>query len=209
MWSVKVIEEAFDTDLTWLGIYPHKMTGLIGVITAPLVHADFKHLTSNSVPMLILGVGLFYFYRGIAYRVFFLSYFITGFLVWFGAREAYHIGASGVVYGLASFIFFSGIIRRDPKLMAVSLMVIFLYGSMIWGIFPFIPDISWESHLSGGISGFLLTIYFRHLGPQRDSFNWEDDEDNPEEYEFEKPEEKIKDETTINYFYTGKKTLLE
>jgi len=177
IWLVKIFELANGTSFYYLGIYPWKMKGLIGIVTAPLIHADLKHLTNNTVPFLILAVGTFYFYRPLGYRIFFLVWLMTGLWVWCGAREAYHIGASGIVYGLASFLFFSGVMRRIPELAAISLVVIFLYGSMIWGIFPFIPDISWESHLSGGVAGLILAFLYRHDGPQPKKYEWEVDED--------------------------------
>lgn len=175
IWSVKIIETSFDTSFYFLGIYPLKMNGLQGVIFSPLIHGDWKHLLNNSVPFLILCTATIYFYRPLGYKVFFLTWLMTGLWVWFGARQAWHIGASGIVYGLAAFLFFSGSIRRVPGLAAISLIVIFLYGSMIWGIFPFIPDISWEAHLSGGIAGFILAVVFRKDGPQPKVYELDDD----------------------------------
>jgi membrane associated rhomboid family serine protease len=97
--------------------------------------------------------------------VFFLTWIITGILVWLGGRSSYHIGASGLIYGFASFLFFSGIIRNSINLLAISLLVVFLYGSLVWGIFPFDYKISWESHLFGALTGFALAAAFRHYGP--------------------------------------------
>lgn len=179
IWCIKVLEISLDMSFATFGVYPLKSFGLIGIFTAPLIHADWKHLTNNSVPLLILSFATFYFYRPLGYRVFFLTWIITGIWVWCGAREAYHIGASGIVYGLASFLFFSGAIRGIPGLAAISLIVVFLYGSMIWGIFPFIPDISWESHLSGGVAGLILSIFFKKQGPQRKKYDWEIEPDEP------------------------------
>ncbi len=179
LWTIKLIEIVLGTSFAFLGILPLKAQGLIGIFTAPLIHGDINHLTNNTIPFFVLCVATFYFYRPLGYKIFFLSWLMTGIWVWFGGREAYHIGASGIVYGLASFLFFSGAIRRIPELAAVSLIVVFLYGSMIWGIFPFIPDISWESHLSGGIAGLILAILYRHDGPQPKKYEWEEltDED--------------------------------
>ena len=78
MWLVKIIEIIFNVDLVFLGIYPLKAEGLAGILTSPLIHGDFSHLISNSFPLLILGTCLFYFYRKIAYKAFFLIYFLTG-----------------------------------------------------------------------------------------------------------------------------------
>jgi membrane associated rhomboid family serine protease len=180
---VKIVEIVLQLDFASLGIFPLKIKGLIGIITAPLVHEDFGHLISNSGPILILGTGLFYFYNKIAYKVFFLVYLITNIWIWLGARYAYHIGASGLVYSLASFLFFSGIFSKNIRLMAISLLVVFLYGSMIWGIFPLQPHISWESHLLGAVCGIVFAVYYRDQGIRQKKYSWEfedDDEDDPE-----------------------------
>lgn len=180
IWIIKLGEMATQTDLGFLGIYPRSIKGLLGILTTPLLHADLKHLFANSVPLVVLGGCLFYFYKELAVKTFLLIYFITGLSVWVGGREAYHIGASGVVYGLASFLFFSGIIRRDGKLLAITLLVTFLYGSMVWGIFPdFFPEknISFESHFWGMVAGAILAWYFRRTGPQRAVYEWEEEED--------------------------------
>ncbi len=214
LWSIKIIELGTDISFGFLGIYPMKIQGLIGIITAPLIHENFTHLVNNTIPFLILCTGTFYFYRPLGYKVFFLTWLMTGIWVWFGAREAYHIGASGIVYGLASFLVFSGIFRRDTGLAAISLIVIFLYGSMIWGIFPFIPDISWESHLSGGIAGLILAFLYRKDGPQPKKYEWELEEDSfdkegfKDDYpqvDFEPDNENSKKpEGKIVYFYKPK-----
>jgi membrane associated rhomboid family serine protease len=114
--------------------------------------------------LVVLSSALFYFYRPVAAKVFGLIWITTGICVWIAGRHAYHIGASGIIYGLASFLFFSGIFRRNIKLMAISLLIIFLYGSMIWGVFPFVAEISWESHLFGGLSGLAFArVYSRKI----------------------------------------------
>lgn len=182
LWLVKIVEVLLNLDFTFLGIFPLRFKGLTGILTAPLIHSDFEHLIANSIPILILGTGLFYFYNKIAYRVFFLSYFIANVWIWFGARQAYHIGASGLVYSFASFLFFSGVLSRNMKLMAISLIVVFLYGSMIWGVLPIQPHISWESHLMGAIAGLILAIYYKDKGPARKKYSWElEDEDEDDE----------------------------
>jgi len=194
MWAVRIIQTVGGYDFSFLGIYPLKWQGLIGILTTPFIHADFSHLAANSVPMIILGSALFYFYRDLAPRILALIWVFTGFWVWIGAREAYHIGASGIVYGLAAFILVSGIIRRHNGLMAMALVVVFLYGSLIWGIFPeFFPkeNISWESHLFGLIAGVSLAIFYRKQGPQRKLYEWEkeDDEDNDDDNEEDNDED--------------------
>lgn len=178
--GIKIWEIAGGRPLSGGGIVPRDLKGLTGILTAPLVHADFSHLWNNAVPLFFVLWLLIYFYRQLAYKVFFLVWLITGLWVWAGARDACHIGASGVVYGLISFIFFSGLFRRIPELMTLSLLMVFLYGSMIWGIFPFVPDISWESHLSGGMAGLLLSLVFLREGPQRKIYEWETEEEEEE-----------------------------
>ncbi len=191
LWLVKGVELVYSVDLGFLGIYPLQPKGLPGIVLSPLIHGDVRHLAANTIPLLILGTSVFYFYREIASTVLLLLYIIPGIWVWFGAREAYHIGASGLIYGMAAFLFFSGLIRKDGKLMALSLLVVFLYGSLVWGVFPnFLPEknISWESHLMGMVAGLILAIYYRKRGPQRKKYDWEleeeeeaNDDDKPDE----------------------------
>lgn len=164
----------------FLGVHPLHADGLPGIITAPFIHGDFDHLYSNIIPFVVLSTFLFHFYNNIAWEVFIISWILTGLLVWLGARGGWHIGASGVVYALAAFHVSSGIVRLDQRLMAISFLTIFLYGGMLWGIFPeFFPGkrISWESHLSGMIVGIILAFYYRKEGPKKKSYVWEDEED--------------------------------
>jgi membrane associated rhomboid family serine protease len=178
MWLVKIIEVLFEIDLSGFGLYPQTARGLWGIIFSPFIHADFNHLFNNTLPLFFLSVALFYFYSEVALRVFIMTYILTGLLVWIAGRDAWHIGASGLVYGMASFLFFSGIIRRYFRLIALSLLVVFLYGSMIWGIFPGIyKNVSWESHMLGFFSGVVLSIWFRKEGPQRPVYEWLDEEE--------------------------------
>jgi len=177
MWMVKIIEVLFETDFSQFGIYPLTINGLPGIIFSPFIHRDFNHLFNNTLPLLFLSVALFYLYSEVAIKVFIWTFFLTGLLVWFGGREAWHIGASGLVYGLASFLFFSGIIRRYFRLVALSLLVVFLYGEMVWGIFPGVyKDVSWESHMLGFFSGIMLAIVFRKQGPQMPVYEWMEEE---------------------------------
>lgn len=183
LWLIKLVETSLDLNFAYWGIYPLELKGLKGILFSPLIHADYKHLINNSVPLLILGVSIFYFYYKVAFRVFILIYLMVGIWVWFGGRPAYHIGASGLVYGFASFLFFSGIIRNHINLMAISLLVVFLYGGMIWGLLPIFEKVSWESHMLGSIAGLFLAFYYRHEGPQKPKYFWEDEEDEIEEDE--------------------------
>ena len=179
LWTIKGADVVFNLELNRFGLYPLQIKGLPGIFTSPFLHADFAHLFANTLPLLILGSILFYFYHEIAWMMLALLYVITGFWVWVLARgDAPHIGASGVIYGIASFLFFSGIIRREKGLMVITLLVAFLYGGLIWGLFPqLFPNqpISWESHLMGLLAGLILAIYYRKFGPQRKEWDWGDD----------------------------------
>jgi membrane associated rhomboid family serine protease len=178
MWLVKIIEVLFEIDFSGFGIYPLTVRGLPGIIFSPFIHADFKHLFNNSLPLFFLSIALFYFYSEVALKVFILTFFQTGLLVWIAGRDAWHIGASGLVYGLASFLFFSGIIRRYFRLIALSLLIVFLYGSMVWGLFPGIyKNDSWESHMLGFFSGVVHSVWYRKEGPQPTVYEWMDEEE--------------------------------
>ncbi|MBA4409478.1 MAG: rhomboid family intramembrane serine protease [Odoribacter sp.] len=184
-WLVKLIENFYHLDFSTSGILPLQIEGLPGILLSPFIHSSYSHLLSNTIPFLILTFALLYFYRNLAYRIFFLIYILSGICVWLGGRESWHIGASGIVYGLASFLFFSGVFRKDANLLTIGIIVVFLYGSMFWGIFPIKPEISWESHLWGSASGLLLAFYYRHQGPVRPVASWENEpEEEDEEEEF-------------------------
>ena len=179
MWLVKIIEALFDLDLTGFGIYPLTLKGVPGILFSPFIHSDFRHLFNNSIPLFFLATALFYFYSEIALKISLWTWILTGLFVWLAGRDAWHIGASGLVYGLASFLFFSGIIRRYFRLVALSLLIVFLYGSMVWGIFPNIyRNVSWESHMLGFVSGIILAIWYRKEGPQEPVYEWMEEPDN-------------------------------
>lgn len=189
MWLVKAVELLFGIDLSDFGIFPLSARGLPGILFSPFIHADFGHLFNNSLPLFFLGIALFYFYSDVALKVFTWTYVLTGLLVWFAGRAAWHIGASGLIYGLASFLFFSGIIRKHFRLIALSLLIVFLYGSMVWGLFPGVyKNVSWESHMLGFFSGVVLSVWFRNQGPQEPVYEWLDEEDDPDLQVPEEPE---------------------
>jgi len=175
LWLVKAMEFLSGTSLSNYGIFPLKTENLSGIVLAPLIHADLNHLFSNSFSLVLLMAAIFFFYKPIAFKIIILVWIITGLCVWFGGRKAYHIGASGLVYGFAAFLFFSGILRGNLKLLAISLLVIFLYGGLIWGIFPIFPEMSWESHLFGGMTGLVLAFIFSGDGPQKEEVHWEEE----------------------------------
>jgi membrane associated rhomboid family serine protease len=204
LWAIKLYEWLSNNSLAWYGIYPRTVHGLIGVVAAPLLHADFNHLLSNTVPLLILGSIIFYFYRSIAFQVFFWVYLMTGIWVWAAARESYHIGASGILYGFVSFLFFSGVFRKDTRLLALSMFVVFLYGGTVWGILPLKDGISWESHMLGSLAGLITAYNFRKEGPPSRVYDLGSDEENAlidvsgeQDHEIPVPEE-----NTIHITYT-------
>lgn len=181
IWLVKIIETLFEINLTGLGIFPLTVRGLPGIIFSPFIHENFRHLLNNTLPLFLLLTALFFFYSEIALKVLSWTWLLTGILVWAGGREAWHIGASGLIYGIASFLFFSGIIRKYFRLIALSLLIVFLYGEMVWGIFPGMnKNISWESHMLGFASGIILAIAYRKQGPQMPVYEWMEETDSPD-----------------------------
>ena len=159
MWLVFSIQFFYQIDLGYLGIKPRDIGGLIGILTAPMIHGSYMHLLSNTFPLLFLGTVLFFFYDRIGTIVFFRCYFITNILVWiFSPRASYHIGASGLIYGLASFLIFFGLIRQDFLSILISVAVIFAYGGIFYGVLPMDPRVSWESHLAGALVGAITAF---------------------------------------------------
>lgn len=191
MWLIKLIEVIFSVDFVFLGVYPLTIKGLPGMLLMPFIHGSFSHLMANSVSFIVLSTALFYFYREISWKVLLGIWVLSGMWVWFGGRPSWHVGASGVIYGLSAFLFFSGVIRKVKGLAALSLMVAFLYGSMIWGVFPdFFPkekNISWEGHLGGAVAGIIMAIYYRKQGPQPRKYSWDLEEEIEEEDEDDDP----------------------
>ncbi|MEK6783098.1 MAG: rhomboid family intramembrane serine protease [Bacteroidota bacterium] len=154
MWLSFSIEFFYGIDFGVLGIKPRSLIGIIGIFTSPMIHGNLAHLISNTVPLLFLGSVLFFFYERIGKTVFFRCYFYTNILVWLmSPRASYHIGASGLIYGLAAFLIFYGLLRHDLVAFLISLSVIFIYGGIFYGILPTDPHISWESHLAGALVG--------------------------------------------------------
>ena len=176
LWVIKFLEIIFNLNFTTFGILPGSVNGLPGILLSPLIHANFKHLFSNSLPILFLGTGIIYFYRNASYKVILMIYLGTGILDWLFARKAYHIGASGLIYGFVAFLFFSGLIRRDTRAIALALLVTFLYGSLIWGVLPLESGISWESHLFGSIMGISCAFLFKKSDPAL-KYDWENEND--------------------------------
>ena len=172
IWFVYWLEFMFGFNFNKFGIYPRSFSGLRGIFISPFIHSGPQHLFNNTPPLFVLTASLLYFYRKIAFPILLFGTILTGLITWIIARPAYHIGASGVIYLLVSFIFFSGVFRKNYRLVALSLVVVFLYGSMIWYIFPGKQEISWEGHLSGFIVGFFFAILFRKIGPQLQTYEF-------------------------------------
>lgn len=223
-WLIWIIDKTENLHLYKFGTYPRELFGLRGIIFTPFLHSteDYAHIVNNSFPFLFLGWALYYFYQEIASRILFLIWGITGFWVWVAGNEAYHIGISGVLYGLVTFLFYSGIVRKNKHLMGLTLLVTFFYGGMVWGVLPYDISISWESHLFGAIAGIILAWYFRKQGPAPDHKEWPKEDEPPylltpegeKDYDYWKTEEqKIKEEklnpnsgeTKVNYIYKEKK----
>lgn len=179
-----LLEIGMDWDFHTAGVYPRRVESIWGVFTLIFVHADWSHLANNVISFLILGSLLYYFYSQIATKVLIISYIFSGLILWIIGRDSWHIGASGLIYSIAFFLFFSGIIRKYVPLIALSMVVAFVYGSMVWHIFPWkIQDpISWEGHLGGGIIGLILSVLYRNKGPQKPEKFWEEDDDETDYY---------------------------
>ena len=164
IWMLYFIEIKFGYNFNKYGVYPREFKGLRGVFFSHFIHSNTKHLFNNSIPLFVLLLSVFMFYKEVALKVLVYGALLTGFLTWIIARESYHIGASGVVYLLFSFVFFSGILKKHFRLVALSLIVIFLYGSMIWYVLPIKDGMSWEGHLSGFVIGLVLAFLYKNKG---------------------------------------------
>ncbi|RXG22696.1 rhomboid family intramembrane serine protease [Leeuwenhoekiella aequorea] len=173
MWLVFWFELRFSFNFTKYGVLPRELSGLRGILFSPFIHSNLSHLWHNSIPTLILLAGLIYFYRPVALKVFLFLIIFSGLGTWIVGREAYHIGASGIVYGLASFLFFKGLWSKNFRLTAFSLIVVFLYGSLIWGTLPLQDGMSWEGHLSGFLTGAILAFLLRNKIAKAPKYIWE------------------------------------
>jgi len=189
----------FNLKLYEFGILPRNISGLIGVLASPFIHNtdNYSHLLNNSIPMFVLTWLLFYSYRTVAGKVFVFIYLFTGLVVWLLGRETYHVGMSGIIYGLTAFLITSGFYRKNMRVAGISLLVIFLYGSIIWGVIPLDPAISWEGHFFGFLSGMIMAGVYRNSGPQPVKYIYEVEEELGFEYEeefwLEKPTVDISD----------------
>jgi membrane associated rhomboid family serine protease len=182
IWALWLFDQAEPAvRLNQYGTRPRSLEGLFGIISTPFLHGSFDHIKGNTLSFFTLSSFLIFFYREIAFRILGWLYVCSGILLWVIAQGGNHIGASGVIYGLAAFLFVSGVVRRDPRLLRVSLAVAFLYGSIIWWVLPIEPGISWEGHLSGVIVGAILALVYRNKGPKRRQYRWEEEEEDEEQ----------------------------
>lgn len=184
MWIVFWYQVRVDYGIKSFGIRPQKIEGLLGIFTSPFLHADLNHLYNNSIPLLVLLLALFYFYKKIAWKVLIYGVLVSGCMTWLIASSGNHIGASGLIYVLVSFIFFKGIFAKHYRLIALSLLVIFLYGSMVWYVFPIKTGMSWEGHLGGLTTGLVFALIFRNQVAKPERYVWELSDYNEEEDPF-------------------------
>lgn len=183
LWTIFILDAAFGLRLGRFGLRPGSVSGLVGILTAPLLHGSVQHLLSNTIPLLVSLTATLYLYPASSLRVIPLLWLGSGAIAWYIGRPSLHFGASGLIYGLLAYVFVGGILRRDMRSVSVSLLVGFLYGSMIWGVLPIRPNMSWEMHLGGALMGCLLAILFRQWDRiPLVRYDWEDDDSVPEWY---------------------------
>lgn len=179
IWCVKSAEYIFHVDLAWLGVYPQTVKGLIGIITAPLIHGSLEHIFNNTLPMLILGTLLLYGYPKSRWRVLATVWVLSGVGVWIFARQSYHIGASGLTHGLFFYLLVVSIFRRDKRSVAIMMTAFFMYGGMTMSIFPREEGISFEYHFFGAVAGAISAIFWHSLDPKPvvKKYEWEKESD--------------------------------
>jgi membrane associated rhomboid family serine protease len=177
LWLIELLNLGLGLGVDDFGVRPRRLAGLFGILVAPLVHADFAHLFSNSLPLIVAGTAMLYLYPQSSLRVLPAIYLGPGIAVWLFARDGTsHLGASGLVYGLVSYIFVAGLIRRDRRAIAASLLVSFMYGALVWGVLPIKRGVSWETHLAAALIGVVLAIVLRRLDlPPRRRYSWEEE----------------------------------
>lgn len=194
LWLIFIIDALFGLGLGRFGLRPGSLTGLIGLVTAPLLHGSAGHVFSNSLPLVISLTAMLFLYPNSAIRAIPIIWVGSGIFAWIIGRPSLHYGASGLVYGLLAYVFVSGVIRRDMRSIAVSLMVWFLYGTMVWGVLPIRPHMSWELHLGGALMGLLTAFIFRRWDwPPMVRYEWEEDDSVPDWYPESDENGKLKD----------------
>ncbi|MDZ7839598.1 MAG: rhomboid family intramembrane serine protease [Gammaproteobacteria bacterium] len=186
IWVIQIAGTMMAWRLELLGVRPGALAGLHGVLTAPLVHGSFIHLLANTPPLLVLGPAMLYGFPRAARLALPVIWLGSGLGVWLFAREAIHLGASGLTYGMLFFVFLIGVLRRDRPSMALAMIVFFLYGGMIWGVLPLKPGISFEYHLFGALAGIVAAIGLRRRDPlpTRRVYDWETDDPENQEQDY-------------------------
>jgi membrane associated rhomboid family serine protease len=179
LWWVQMVETIAGVDLTAFGVFPRHLAGLLGIPVAPFIHASVAHLFSNTLPLVLLGTAILYGYPKSARIVLPVLFLGTGLGVWLFGRESYHVGASGLTFGMMFFVFVVGALRWDRRAIALSCAVFFLYGGMVWGVFPGDPQVSYEAHASGALLGVVLAVLLRRVDPPPPAkrYSWEDEEE--------------------------------
>ena len=216
IWTIFWVEIRFGVDFTTWGIYPQTIKGLRGVLFSPFIHSGISHLYHNTIPLFVLTAALFYFYKPIAWKILIYGILLSGFITWAIGRPSYHIGASGLIYVLVSFTFFKGIFAKHYRLIALSLIVVFLYGSMIWYVLPIKEGVSWEGHTAGLITGMLFALIFKKEIARPKKYVWEEEgfieDEDPFLKHFDEKgnfietiESKIEEELNIKYTFKSNK----
>lgn len=179
LWLIKSLEFGLGISFQFLGINPLDSSGFIGIVTAPLVHGSFQHLSANSASLLLLGSGLFYGYPVSKWRVIGLVWLISGLGVWFFARPTLHYGASGLTHGIFFFLLVASLLRRDRRSIVLMMGAFFMYGGMVMSILPRENGISFEYHLFGGIAGSIAALLYFKLDPLyiEKKYDWEEEVD--------------------------------
>jgi membrane associated rhomboid family serine protease len=180
IWGLKFFEFVLGVDLYNLGVYPRTPSGLLGVVTAPLIHGSWEHVIGNTLPIMLLGSMLIYGYPRSRFWALAGIWLLSGTGVWLFARSSYHLGASGLTHGIFFYLFVGGILRRDKRSAALLLMAFYMYGGMLLTILPRDLSVSFESHFFGAASGAILAYVFRNWDPKPMRKRYEDmEEDDP------------------------------
>jgi membrane associated rhomboid family serine protease len=202
-WSVFIMDEYLGYQLKQWGLRPRVLEGLRGIFTVHFLHGDLEHIAQNSLALFVLNSFLFYFYRSIAFPVFLTLFIASPALLWFAGRDGNHIGASVLIYAEFAFLFVSGLIRRNPLLLRVALVVVLYYGSLVWYVFPVDKKVSWEGHACGFFMGVVAAFWWRKQGPQRKIYQYELDPELPDDENayWKIPSQSAHKETTVTVKY--------
>lgn len=208
-WISFLVQYYTDTNWNEYGLHPRSIVHWYGIFTMPFLHDGWDHILSNSIPLWFLTSCLYYAYYPFFRQVMFFLFIVSGLWTFIIGRTDVHVGASAVIYGLASYIFWSGVWSKHYRLATLSLLIVFLYGSIVWGLFPIRPNMSWEGHLSGFLAGLVLSLYFKKELPKRKVFEWEIKPDNSEYVKVPVEEKDPKtNQVNIHYIYVPKEKVI-